>query len=235
MFKGSANSSARARYRPFGEVDIDEDPDGDGRNVVNNIRYPGQYEDGLTGDLLGENLYYNVMRYYDPGMGRYMTPERGDWASGIDVNRYYYAAGNPLRYIDLFGLYFSEIEKFIEHLLNDLKLTPSGRDLIERSEEARAYGVNLSCRALPKGLSGIFLAANPFTAESKCHAIVDLNKHEYEVVISKLAHELKHYLNFLVGEEGEILTTMLEKQVLHEYRLLGGNPWFPSRQSYLPE
>ena len=35
--------------------------------VVNNLRFPGQYEDDETG------LHYNCFRYYDPTSGRYLT------------------------------------------------------------------------------------------------------------------------------------------------------------------
>ena len=47
-----------ADYFPFGKATVDEDPDGDGFNVMNNIRFPGQYYDQET------ELHYNWYRYY---------------------------------------------------------------------------------------------------------------------------------------------------------------------------
>jgi len=58
-----------AMYRPYGEAYVDDDPDGDGTLVTSNLRYPGQYEDTIEDFPEGERLYYNVMRYYDPGAG----------------------------------------------------------------------------------------------------------------------------------------------------------------------
>jgi RHS repeat-associated protein len=83
-------------YEPFGKVAVDQDPDGDGHHVVNNLRFPGQYYDAETG------LHYNWHRDYDPEMGRYLQPDPLGLAGGL--NPYPYAEGNPLRYSDPQGL-----------------------------------------------------------------------------------------------------------------------------------
>jgi RHS repeat-associated protein len=49
---------------PFGEIDTFI-----ASNANNPFRFPGQYEDDLTG------LYYNHQRYYIPSLGRYNRPE----------------------------------------------------------------------------------------------------------------------------------------------------------------
>ena len=90
-----------AMYRPYGEAYVDDDPDGDGTLVTSNLRYPGQYEDTIEDFPEGERLYYNVMRYYDPGLGRYMTAEAsGPATRDLFVNKYQYALLNPLSYLD---------------------------------------------------------------------------------------------------------------------------------------
>jgi RHS repeat-associated protein len=44
-----------------------------------NIRFPGQYQDAETG------LHYNRFRYYDPGIGRYISADPIGQAGGLNV------------------------------------------------------------------------------------------------------------------------------------------------------
>ena len=99
MTNSTGNVVWSADYLPFGEVILNEDPDGDGKKVVNNFRFPGQYYDEETG------LHYNMNRYYAPGIGRYPTPDLIGLAGGI--NLYSYVANNPVKLIDLNGLVIS--------------------------------------------------------------------------------------------------------------------------------
>jgi len=64
--------------------------------VENPFRFPGQYYDKETG------LNYNYFRYYNPKTGRYMTPDPIGLLGGI--NLFVYVAGNPLRWVDRWGL-----------------------------------------------------------------------------------------------------------------------------------
>jgi RHS repeat-associated protein len=86
-----------AEYEPFGKATVDEDPDGDGQLVTNNLRFPGQYYDAETG------LHYNWHRFYDPDTGRYLQPD----PLGLDggLNLYGYALNNPIAFIDSTGLH----------------------------------------------------------------------------------------------------------------------------------
>ncbi|WP_319002075.1 RHS repeat-associated core domain-containing protein [Burkholderia cepacia] len=62
-----------------------------------NLRFQGQYLDRETG------LHYNLFRYYDPDVGRYISPDPIGLAGG--VNLYQYANGNPISWIDPLGLF----------------------------------------------------------------------------------------------------------------------------------
>jgi RHS repeat-associated protein len=97
MMTNSAGATVwKANYEPFGSATVNEDPDGNGIKVTNNLGLPGQYFDAETG------LYYNMARYYDPRIGRYISSDPIGLAGGL--NPYLYARANPLRYIDPSGL-----------------------------------------------------------------------------------------------------------------------------------
>jgi len=78
-----------AVMEPFGEIDTFI-----ASNVNNPFRFPGQYEDDLTG------LYYNHHRYYIPGLGRYNRVD--------PLLKYFlpfaYSFNNSINYFDKMGL-----------------------------------------------------------------------------------------------------------------------------------
>jgi RHS repeat-associated protein len=79
----------------FGEHAPSVDPDGNGLGYAFNLRYPGQYADGL-------GVHYNYLRDYDPATGRYIQSDPIGLRGGM--NSYTYAGGNPMLRIDPLGL-----------------------------------------------------------------------------------------------------------------------------------
>ncbi len=77
----------KVTYAPFGGVlaQTGESP--------NALRYTGREFDADTG------LYYYRARYYDPDLGRFLSPDPLGLGGG-DVNLYAYAGNNPLRFND---------------------------------------------------------------------------------------------------------------------------------------
>lgn len=64
---------------------------------INFFSSPGQYFDAETG------LHYNWNRFYDPETGRYISADSIGLGGGM--NLYAYVGGDPVNWVDIFGLY----------------------------------------------------------------------------------------------------------------------------------
>ncbi|WP_247422774.1 RHS repeat domain-containing protein [Ralstonia pseudosolanacearum] len=82
---------------PFGAMPPNMNPSGLGMFVYN-LRFPGQVYDQETGK------HYNVNRDYDPLTGRYIESDPIG-LNGGQFSTYAYVGGNPLDFIDPFGLF----------------------------------------------------------------------------------------------------------------------------------
>jgi RHS repeat-associated protein len=85
---------------PFGKTEPNDEVSG--TKFSYNLRFPGQYYDQETG------LHYNWHRDYDAQTGRYIQSDPIGVAGGI--NSYGYASNNPLKYIDLYGLKYTDAD-----------------------------------------------------------------------------------------------------------------------------
>ncbi|OKP23020.1 RHS repeat domain-containing protein [Serratia fonticola] len=95
------NTVWRGQYSAYGQLTEEWTPP-DARDehpqpkVNNPLRFQGQYEDTESG------LYYNLNRYYDPGVGRYLTADPVKLDGGL--NQYGYVDNNPVNWVDPLGL-----------------------------------------------------------------------------------------------------------------------------------
>lgn len=90
------NVLQRSEYEPYGKLL--------NRPVTDGPGYTGHVTDAATG------LSYMQQRYYDPGIGRFLSvdPVTADGSNGNNFNRYWYAGDNPYKFKDpdgrMFGL-----------------------------------------------------------------------------------------------------------------------------------
>lgn len=83
-------------YKPYGEV-IRNPAGSDGPDTVR-AKYTGHQEDPET------SLIYMNARYYDPGIGRFISADSFNSDAGTQgFNRYMYAYGNPVNMVDPTG------------------------------------------------------------------------------------------------------------------------------------
>ncbi|MCU1758345.1 RHS domain-containing protein, partial [Pseudomonas sp. 14P_8.1_Bac3] len=82
-----------AQYNAYGKVT--QLGSGAGEQLEQPLRFQGQYFDAESG------LHYNRHRYYDPDVGRYLTPDPVKLAGGLNQYRY---ALNPTGWVDPVGL-----------------------------------------------------------------------------------------------------------------------------------
>ena len=80
-------------YEPFGQIL------GQQETVAQPFKYVGQY--GVMAEPDG--LYYMRARYYDPGVGRFISEDPLGFGGG-DVNLLAYVQNNPIDFVDPYGL-----------------------------------------------------------------------------------------------------------------------------------
>ncbi|WP_180777800.1 RHS repeat-associated core domain-containing protein, partial [Vibrio parahaemolyticus] len=112
--------SARYDVNGYAHIDIEE--------VVNPLRFQGQYFDKET------NLHYNLARYYDPMLGRFIQQDPISIVGGI--NHYQYAV-NPVQWIDPTGLLCEEGLKRLQQMLAEYQAQSNvPQELCDRILEA---------------------------------------------------------------------------------------------------
>jgi RHS repeat-associated protein len=89
-------------FEPFGSDYQQGTPAGALDNGIA-LRLPGQWEDGTWADATsGAGIYYNLHRWYSPGVGRYTKSDPVRWLQF--ATHYLYASNRPLTIVDPRGL-----------------------------------------------------------------------------------------------------------------------------------
>ncbi|QJI41764.1 RHS repeat protein [Pseudomonas sp. ADAK2] len=95
MTDPQGNMAWTAQYKAWGQVTEQRSEWARQHGVVNPIRFQGQYHDHETG------LHYNRYRYYDPGVGRFVSQDPIGFEGGFNLYQY---VPNPIGWIDPRGL-----------------------------------------------------------------------------------------------------------------------------------
>ncbi|HKP96258.1 MAG TPA: RHS repeat-associated core domain-containing protein [Fibrobacteria bacterium] len=104
MFDADGKAVWKAAFGAWGDMEKEETaeagPDGEGGGIKCPWRFQGQWHDEESG------LHYNRFRYYDPGMGRFISADPVGLAGGMNVYRY---TTNPINWIDPLGLAYNYV------------------------------------------------------------------------------------------------------------------------------
>jgi len=92
----------------FGETEPYLPTGSSGSMPTVNLRFPGQYSDSESA------RYYNWHRYYDVGVGRYVTSDPIGLRGG--PNTFGYSAANPNRFVDPAGLFTTPAEGLLHYM-----------------------------------------------------------------------------------------------------------------------
>ena len=126
-FMAGGQPTSRHDYGPFGNPLTSN-----GSTVLNGKAYINERFDAETG------LQYLHARYYDPNLGRFLTPDTWDpILAGVDFNRYAYAANDPVNQSDANGHSYGS-EKVGEKPDN----INGAKDSCEKGNSCNSYNVH---------------------------------------------------------------------------------------------
>ncbi|MDN3222573.1 RHS repeat-associated core domain-containing protein [Pseudomonas nunensis] len=99
-----------AQYKVWGQAIEQRSSSAQRQGLNNPIRFQGQYHDHETG------LHYNRHRYYDPGVGRFVSRDPIGYAGGINFYQY---AISPTQWVDPSGLCSSTLNRALGGTAHD--------------------------------------------------------------------------------------------------------------------
>ncbi|MEW6096886.1 MAG: RHS repeat-associated core domain-containing protein, partial [bacterium] len=118
-------------YDAFGAVTKEEDGVGWKKNDYKFVGKYGVQDDPAAG------LYYMFHRYYEPNLGRFITPDPVGHRQGL--NLYVYVRNNPLTYIDPRGLSPEECTQISEWIRYPTIETPDNRGRLISTHEEKEW------------------------------------------------------------------------------------------------
>ncbi|WP_158380805.1 RHS repeat-associated core domain-containing protein [Chitinilyticum litopenaei] len=95
LLDSDGNLAWSADYKAWGEAKAAISEAAKRAGISNPLRFQGQYYDHETG------LHYNRHRYYDPGVGRFISKDPISLQGGLNIFAY---APNPVEWVDPLGL-----------------------------------------------------------------------------------------------------------------------------------
>ncbi|WP_188294030.1 HNH endonuclease, partial [Salmonella enterica] len=113
MTDGRGNIVWEAGYQVWGNLTHEKET----RPVQQNLRFQGQYLDRETG------LHYNLYRFYDPDIGKFISGDPISIRGGINLYQY---APNPISWIDPLGLAVDPIAKLEDRGYTGVTRTSGG-------------------------------------------------------------------------------------------------------------
>jgi len=114
-FMAAGPATTRHDYGPFGQPLTS-----DGATVLDGRAYIDERFDPETG------LQYLHARYYDPLLGRFLSPDTWDPnLAGVDINRYAYANNDPVNQSDRNGHYEEDVHRGLTELLSEAAGMPA--------------------------------------------------------------------------------------------------------------
>lgn len=100
VYDSSRTALVTYTYDAFGNATVKVHPINDKNAQLNPFRYRGYYWDSEF------NLYYVQSRYYDPEIGRFISPDSIEYITPSEIfglNLYAYCINNPIMYYDPTG------------------------------------------------------------------------------------------------------------------------------------
>ena len=173
-----------AHYRAYGEIarlDISK--------IENPLRFQGQYFDPESG------LHYNRHRYYNPDIGRYLTPDPVKLAGGI--NAYQYVL-NPTGWVDPLGLSCKPGD-CPDSTGNQKKIAPAG--ILTTHENAGGHIIRKHVGRTDEQLLARLESEPNIPASSTFNTL-----EEAETIVSKsLANHQQKIINFKSGNKSKLI------------------------------